>query len=284
METIKSLDKTSFNNLFLAFSEAFKDYDIQISKPELEVMLSRRGFIPKLSFGAFDNDQLVSFTLNGIGTFNELQTAYDTGTGTIEAYRGRGLASRIFMHSIPELKDAGVQQYLLEVLQHNKKAISVYQKLGFQVSREFNYFREKVENVRPVSGELPAKYQIQPIDLKLIKQMNSFLDFVPSWQNSFEAIARCLTDFLMWGVFTGEELAGYCIFESKSGDITQIAVAQEHRKRGLATCLMQEAIKNNRHRNLKLINSDIRCEAMTRCCASIGLTLQGQQFEMIRKI
>jgi len=284
METIKSLDKTSFDKLFLAFSEAFKDYDIQISKPELKVMLTRRGFIPELSFGAFDNDLLVSFTLNGIGTFNGLQTAYDTGTGTIEAYRGKGLASRIFMYSIPVLRDAGVQQYLLEVLQHNRKAISVYKKLGFQVSREFNYFSERVENVRIGSGELPAKYQIQPIDLKLMKQMNSFVDFVPSWQNSFEAIARCLTDFLMWGVFAGEELAGYCIFEPKSGDITQIAIAQEHRKQGLATCLLREAVKNNRHPNLKIINSDICCEVMTRFAASIGLTLQGQQFEMIRKI
>lgn len=67
MQTIQSLANHSFNQLFAAFSEAFNDYEIQISRAELEVMLSRRGFDQKLSFGTFEDDKLVSFTFNGIG-------------------------------------------------------------------------------------------------------------------------------------------------------------------------------------------------------------------------
>ena len=128
--------------LFTAFNEAFIDYEIQITSDELRALLKRRGFVPELSFGAFENERLIAFTFNGIGVFNDIKTAYDTGTGTIKEFRGRGIATEIFNNSIPFLKDAGVSQYLLEVLQHNPKAVSVYRKLGFEVSREFYYFTQ----------------------------------------------------------------------------------------------------------------------------------------------
>jgi len=284
METIQSLEHLNANQLYEAFREAFKDYDIQLSQPELEVMISRRGFVPELSFGAFADDRLASFTLNGIGLFNGMKTAYDTGTGTIESFRGQGLASRIFQYSLPELKKAGVQQYLLEVLQHNTGAVSVYRKQGFQVTREFNFFVEQVHNVHLEKYNLPSGYAIRHIDLNLKSQMMDCQDFMPSWQNSFESVERRLSDFRMWGVFAAEELVGYCIFEPNSGDITQIAVAPSHRNQGLASCLLREAVQTNRHKNLKLINTDVDCENITSWAKSIGLAQQGRQFEMLREI
>lgn len=281
---IQSLAAIHFDQLYNAFSEAFKDYELQLSPDELEVMISRRGYVPELSFGAFEGDRLISFTLNGIGNFNGTKTAYDTGTGTIEAYRGQGLASRIFRDSLPELKKAGVLQYLLEVLQHNTGAVSVYRKQGFEVSREFNYFVEQAANVRLEKYQLPAGYEIRPIDLSMKEQMKACQDFTPSWQNSFDSVERRLSDFLIWGAFAGETLVGYCIFEPNSGDITQLAVATAHRNRKLATSLLQEAAQTNRHKNLKLINADIECDSITRWAESIGLTLQGKQFEMVREI
>lgn len=281
---IQSLAHLGSDQLFAAFSEAFKDYELQLVQSELEIMISRRGYVPKLSFGAFENDRLVSFTLNGIGNFNGIKTAYDTGTGTIEEYRGQGLASRIFQDSLPELKKAGVRQYLLEVLQNNTSAISVYRKQGFEVSREFNYFVEQSENVRLEKYQLPAGYRIQPIVLSLKEQMIACQDFTPSWQNSFESVERRLSDFCLWGAFAGETLAGYCIFEPNSGDITQIAVATAHRNRGLATCLLREAAQTNKHKNLKLINTNTECDSITRWAESIGLTLRGKQFEMVRAL
>lgn len=131
---IRSLADTDFDTLYEAFSQAFADYEVQINGAQLRRMLKRRGFDARLSFAAFDGDRIAAFTLNGIGNYDGLPTAYDTGTGTLEAYRGQGLATRIFEHSIPYLKEAGIGRYLLEVLQHNTKAVSVYRKLGFDVT------------------------------------------------------------------------------------------------------------------------------------------------------
>ena len=45
-------------------------------------------------FAAFENDEIIAFTLNGIGTFNGIPTAYDTGTGTIKQYREQNIAGK----------------------------------------------------------------------------------------------------------------------------------------------------------------------------------------------
>lgn len=115
---IRSLEHIDFDTLFEGFSNAFSDYEIHFDKNEVQFMLIRRGYVPHLSFAAFDNGKIVSFTLNGIGLFNGIPTAYDTGTGTVKSFRGRGIAGEIFKYSLPYLKEAGIRQYLLEVLQN----------------------------------------------------------------------------------------------------------------------------------------------------------------------
>ena len=85
--------------------------------------------------------------LNGSGTFNGIPTAYATGTGTVKEYRGQNLAGTISTHSIPFLREAGIRQYLLEVLQNNEKAIAVYRRMNFEVVRKFNCFRQTIKQV-----------------------------------------------------------------------------------------------------------------------------------------
>ena len=116
---IRNLEHTDFETIFHGFKKAFADYEIHFEKEEVRSMLKRRGYNPQLSFAAFDNDEIVAFTLNGTGTFNGVLTAYDTGTGTIKQYRGQSIAGKIFTHSLPFLKESGISQYLLEVLQNN---------------------------------------------------------------------------------------------------------------------------------------------------------------------
>jgi len=284
METIKSLENTEFETLFAAFNEAFIDYELQINRQELKVMLARRGFVPELSFGAFDNNKLVSFTLNGIGLFEGIKTAYDTGTGTLKEYRGKGLASRIFSFSIPVLQQAGINQYVLEVLQHNTKAVSVYQKLGFTVRREFNYFVQNSGEISTKKTENQSKYTLKPIELHEIEQLKiiDFQDFNPSWQNSFEAIKRKPEDFLITGAFENKVLIGYSILEPTSGDITQLAISKQHRRNGVASYLLAEMLKQNRHHALKCINTETSCESIKGFLESANITLKGKQFEMIK--
>lgn len=279
-----SLESIGFDTLFEAFSMAFAEYDVQPNKEELRKMLHRRGFVPKLSFGAFDNGRLVSFTCNGIGSFGGVKTAYDTGTGTLKESRGQGLASSVFNESIPFLKSAGVCQYLLEVLQHNTGAVSVYRKQGFVTTREFNYFVSPMASLTPNNKELPVGFTLKEIALADLQAVGSWLDFEPSWQNSFEAILRKPDDFIVIGVHGGGALVGYGILEPSTGDLTQIAVDPNYRRVGLGSVILNELFSRNRHSSVKLINSDVSCNSVVELLKKNGIPVTGKQFEMVKKL
>lgn len=281
---IKSLEKTDFETLFIAFSKAFADYDIHLNPEELKSMWKRRGFNPNLSFAAFVGEDIVAFTLNGIGNFNEIQMAYDTGTGTLKEYRGQGLATKIFGYSIPYLKKANINHYLLEVQQQNTKAISVYQKIGFKVTRELNYFIWENGELKNEIKDTDTLYLIDQFEINKHDIISDFWDFYPSWQNSFESISRVSENFVNLGVFTGKKLIGYCIFEPNSGDITQLAVNKANRRNGIASLLLHEVSKLNKNTKTKLINSDITCSSMVDFLKAKNIEITGKQFEMIKDI
>lgn len=277
---IKSLEKLDMDQLYKGFREAFEDYEIQLSKEELSRMLKRRGFRAALSWGAFDGSRLVSFTFNGIGTYNGRRTAYDTGTGTLPDYRGQGLAGKVFRHTEERLKAASIEQYLLEVLQHNTTAVNLYKKLGFEVSRSFNYFHQDVNLLEfKTGGDLSGK--VKSMDIAEVQSFHDG-DYPHSWQNNMDAIHRSPEDFLGLGYFEDNALLGYLICEPRSGDITQIVVDPDHRRKGIATTLMSRARKINQHPRMKLINTDTRDEGLVHFLEALNIPLQGKQYEMIK--
>lgn len=282
--TIKPLSSTSFHPLYTAFNHAFADYEMQLQPDELKSMLIRRGFDADLSFAAFEDEHIVSFTFNGIGNYNGLKTAYDTGTGTLKAFRGQGLAKKIFEYSIPYLKESGIRHYLLEVLQHNTSAVSVYRNVGFLVSREFNYFVWNNNQINHNIQPLESNYYIQLFDTDLYPSLANFWDFQPSWQNSFDSILRAKEKFIHLGVFSQDALEGYCIFEPLSGDITQLAVHKNHRRKGIGSRLLYEVSKLNTHAKTKIINTEVHCNSITGFLKSKNIEVSGKQFEMIKEI
>ena len=282
---IKSLANTSFDTQFEAFEQAFIDYELQLDKSEHIAMLKRRGFNPALSFAAFDGDKIVSFTCNGIGDFYGTPTAYDTGTGTLKDYRGQGLATQIFQYSIPYLKQAGIKEYLLEVLQHNTGAVSVYSKVGFEVSREFYYFRSEVGQIKNQIKTIDPTLTLQVIDFNEYRSiMPDFWDFKPSWQNSAESINRSLEASVCMGAFAESKLVGYGAFEPISGDVTQIAVDKQYRRNGIGSLLFQKMLEVNEHDSIKILNTDIACNSMTAFLHSRNIEPVGKQFEMVKKL
>ncbi|TKG91986.1 GNAT family N-acetyltransferase [Puteibacter caeruleilacunae] len=285
METIKSLAGIEFSVIFEAFKEAFSDYEVQLNELELQRMLKRRSFNPDLSFAAFDDDKIVSFTLNGIGKYRSKKTAYDTGTGTLKAYRGKGLATKIFEYSVPFLKEAGVEQYLLEVLQHNDKAVSVYKKIGFEVSREFYYHVIEGDSFEMTEKPLDSEYSVEEVELFINRSMiDGFGDYYPSWQNTFVAMSVNLDHFKMVAAYKSDELIGYCFVEPQAGDIPQLVVASDHRRKGIGSTLLKEALKLNEKDSFKIINTDITCESMFEFLKAHGIEPRGKQFEMIKTL
>lgn len=276
---IKSLEHTDFDTLFRGFERAFVDYEIRFEKEELRSMLKRRGYHPQLSFAAFDNDEIVAFTLNGIGTFNGIPTAYDTGTGTVKDYRGQSLAGSIFAHSLPFLKEAGIMQYLLEVLQNNPKAISVYRRMNFEATREFYCFRQSIPLIDMQGGHTGCV--IKKVGTFAIRQAQNYCDFEPSWQNGIESVERGADDLMCFGAFLGGAMAGLCVCDVHTGDLTQIAVQREYRRKGIASRLLQAAVGHMKTKFVKILNISSCDRTMSAFLKSKNIPLASKQFEMV---
>lgn len=280
---IRSLEHTDFDTLFHGFERAFSDYEIHFEKEEVRSMLERRGYDPRLSFAAFDNDHIVAFTLNGIGRFKGTSTAYDTGTGTVKEYRGQGLARKIFKHSLPYLKEAGIRQYLLEVLQTNSRAIAVYRSMNFRTVRQFDCFRQSIANIAE-AGPAAACCKIESVGADFVRRAQSFCDFITSWQNSMESIGRGESGLLFLGATMGDTPAGYCVLDPCSGDLTQIAVGKEFRRKGVATQLLDEALKLMHTDFVKVINVDADCRSLVSFLEHRNIQLASKQYEMLLQL
>ena len=282
---IKSLDGVDSQVLHQAFVRAFAGYDAPTpDESALQTMLARRGFNPALSFGAFDGGELVSFTFNGTGFYCKTATVYDTGTGTIPEYRKQGLAKRIFSESKPVLVSAGMKQYLLEVLRQNVKAVELYQSLGFEMVREFDYYYAPAKDINKKQVTTDSGIEFQEISEPDIDLFSSFQDFRPSWQNSFEAVNRRLNDFTIITATYKGMITGYGILEPMSGDITQIAVKHSFRRNGIGTALLNRMLDLNRFGSVKMINVEKNCHSLSSLADSFGWKPAGSQFEMMSKL
>jgi len=282
---IRNLKNVGFDDVFHAFERAFCDYAISFGKDEVRSMLKRRGFNPGLSFAAFDNGEIVAFTLNGTGIYGNVATAYDTGTGTIKEYRGKGLAQEIFTHSIPYLKQSGIERYVLEVLQDNVKAISVYRKLGFSVTREFDCFRQetgKVSRLEVCDKVLPI--EVAELAFERVAEASGFCDFCPSWQNSFDSIERAGGDVVCLGAIVAGKVVGYCVFDPMTGDLSQIAVAHSYRRKKIASRLLYEAVSRIPANGIKALNIPPDCTSLEGFLMRNNLMLTGKQFEMAMQL
>ncbi len=281
---IRSLEHNSIEELYIAFNEAFKDYPRSWTLQEFENMIRRRSFNAKLSFGAFEDEKLVSFTLNGIGQFNNKITAYDTATGTIQKFQGKGLATQIFETAAPVLKAAGCQQYLLEVLTNNDKAISVYTKIGFKTIRQINYHVTELKDLKPGKQQNLPELELKELNLDAISALEYMFDIQPSWQNNFASLANAPANFKIIGAFLNNTIVGYGVIETATGDVPQLVIAKDHRKKGIASILFTELLKHNKATNVRFINVENNYAAAESFLASKGVNSLGSQFEMIKEL
>lgn len=277
---IRSLASESFDVVAEAFMAAFADYNITFSKNQLADMMLRRGYRAELSFAAFSADGCpVSFILNGIGMWQGHLTAYDTGTGTVKEYRGLGLSERVFTHSIPLLRRAGVKRYLLEVLSDNTPAVKVYTRLGFHTVREFNCYSIPP---RPHVATGNAEVDIQRVPLSEISPFREdFADFPPSWQNDFASFHRAADNMVAIVASVGNNPVGYAVAEPLYGDIAQIAVKPSMRRRGIATRLLSELMAVIGPRECRMVNVDTACRSLSDFLLASGFSLTVRQHEMM---
>jgi ribosomal protein S18 acetylase RimI-like enzyme len=277
------LSPPDFNALHAAMLEAFSDYIIpfRLSETQFENHIAVNAVDINRSVGAFINGKMVGFTLNGFGLWNGKSTVYDAGTGVVPAFRGKGVAAKIFDFMLPALRRSGGEQILLEVITENEKAARLYRKMDFRETRRLLLFE------RQKSPDYSSKtdFIIREISAPDWELLKTFWDGKTCWQNSIEAFKRSLTRKIVFGAFRKETCVGYGVVYLKSGNLAQIAVDKNYRRRGVASRLlseMQKAVGENKPLRAGNVDENLKCAVDFLKNRSFTETLS--QFEMIKTL
>jgi len=260
---VRPLTGILFEQIFETFSRGFSDYVVpfQPSSDALREMLTRRGFVASLSVGAFDGDQLVGITLNGV----DEDRAYDSGTAVIPTHRRRGLSSRMMQLSFELLAP---RTYILEVLQQNTPAVALYESLGFVHTRPFQ--------VWSFAAQAPSRLpELANADLDVIR---SWCDVVPSWQNDVPSLRRARDSYVVLG-----DSDGAAVLFPRTGDLPLLAVAPHARKQGLGRRLLNAAA-TRANKPLRILNVDDRDAGISAFLEKCGAARGPKQFEMVRPL
>lgn len=284
MFNYKTLENTNIEILHQTFVDAFSDYKVKIDLPfwKFEQMLQRRGYVSEISIGAFINDKLVGFVLNGFRGWNGKSTVYDLGTGVVGEYRKQGITSNVLLKIGELLKEKKVEQYLLEVIQTNTSAFELYKKQGFEIVREFACFRLEKDNHKPM-----MTWKVEHVDKFNStdwEQLKKFWDFAPSWQNSIDSIISLQDAFIYSVVRIDNEIVGYGIVDKKTGDIPQIGVNKNYRRKGIAESIVSDLIGNVEINRASVLNVDDKSEITKDFLVSLGFVYSVGQYEMILKL
>ena len=276
---IRSLKGIELGVLYRAFVDAFSDYvvSLQPTEDQLRELFKRRGVDLSISAGAFVEGELVGFTFNAMDQYQNLATVYDAGSGVVPTHRRQGISDAIFRFLTPLLKNAGGEQYLLEVIESNLPAVKLYEKIGFRFSRKFDVFVGSVQGIVPASA-----FEIREVEPNW-EYWKTIWDWEPSWQNSSASIQRSSKEKLFRGVFLQNRCIGYGIIYPESGDVPQFCIEREFRGRGAGKSLIA-ALQTLTGAQLRFINLDSSSEATIRLIESCGVPRFGSQLEMRMKL
>lgn len=166
MITYSNLTGLSISYLKNIFNEAFSDYTIpmQLDEKQIRAHLESNDFDPKLSIGCFDGDKMVGFVFVG----HRDNRLYDAGTAVIKEYRRNGIAREMLEKIIAKMDKS--DEFILECISTNSRALKLYESLGFKRKRHFVCF--KLSNGGQLSKEV-----------SLGSRSDITKSYNPSWQN-----------------------------------------------------------------------------------------------------
>lgn len=271
---IRALAASDFDAVHAAFLEAFSDYFVPLSltREQLAEMMTRRGWVPEASVGIFDDGKLVAFTLNGI----DGEQAYDSGTGVVRSHRRRGLGKQMIDFVEPELRRRGCRLYVLEVLEQNAAAAGLYAQSGFVETRRFQCWKFETQRLKVSKSQRDD--DVAPLRLCDFETLQLWWDILPSWQNSTASILRAKDHYEVLG-----NDDGYAVVFPSNGDLPQLAVRPEARRRGLGTRLLNAAAAAA-GKPLRILNLDDRDEEIAAFLEAAGAVKTVRQLEMVKTL
>ncbi|MEO1335785.1 MAG: GNAT family N-acetyltransferase [Myxococcota bacterium] len=276
---VRTLERIAIGTIFDVFSDAFASYflPMNMTLEQFTHRMNSLGVDYGGSYGYFEDDTLVSFVLHGFKTVQGQTKAYNAGTGTRPANRGRGLTRHVYGACIDDLCKRGVNDVRLEVIVENHAAIRAYEAIGFITMRELLYAKhsEAASKHRPIAG-----VHVDSIEQPNWTQLRQFWDWPPTWQNDVEVLDAGPDDYVILGASRGDRLLGYLALAPRSGKVAQYAVDPAFRRQGIGTALVHAA-RERSEGSLVFVNVDAGDDASVGFLQAVDLQVQLRQYDML---
>lgn len=275
---VQTLETFSIQDITNVFNQAFADYIIPIQLTQMNLLdkIKSENIFLDYSIGISVNDQLVAFILTGIDSKDNAMLSYNAGTGVIPEFRGNHFPEKMYNYLLPLLRKNNIHHHQLEVITQNTKAIQIYEKLGYHISKQVSCFKGKVS-----VPNSPSPFIYRRIDVIDESEVHPFWNYQPTYQNTFSSINRNSELHQSIGAFFKGNCVGYIIFVTTTGRIKQFGVHPDFRQKGIAHHLFYEVQKENPTNDVSLLNIDNNDSETIAFLHKIGFQLTVEQFEMI---
>lgn len=264
-----SLQEISIKQLVSCLNSAFADYEqpICFTPESLEYYLTASAVDLSLSYGAFVNEQPIGIILNSTGVYHGEQVVFDAGTGIVPAHRGQKVFSMLFDFTVEQLHQRGITKYYLEVLQSNKRAVSIYTKKEFSVRRAYS--------VLTASGAEPGRKEDVPIiAYEAFRAFPTTFSVEPSFEHTSYNIEQ---NPHLYEVICLDGKA-YCIYAKRNGQLIQMHYNDLSALKDVISALLQ------RYPRAMAKNVDCDCMDVIQLLTELGFVEILKQYEMVRDI
>lgn len=221
-----------------------------------------------LSYGVFDQERLVGFIINAVDHRNGFHTAFNTGTGVIPEYRGRGIVKKIYDRAFIDFRQMGIQKCTLEVITINEPAIRSYKGVGFEICKNYYCYGGEIgvpDNATFALSEVPLK----EVNWNALPGQELY-----SWDFQNKTIVD--GDYVFYQVLHQESVESYFVFKHDTKTIAQMEMLKDTPEGWSRLFAAIKSISSN----ARIINLDGRLTRKIKMVEKYGLVNTINQYEM----
>lgn len=272
---IRDLSRTPLEDIIFAILMAFEGYFLTM--PSDTDYWKNRFQAARVdwtcSFGLFDKGELMAFIIHGIDKRGHQKVAFNTGTGVVPSYRGQKIVDQLYEHAFSLLQQKKITHCALEVLQENRRAIRVYERIGFLITKEYACFKGKLAK---------STYQTTLTNVNLA-DVNNPQESLYAWDNSYNAVKNSVkgTYRCCEVLNLRQEKIGFFVLNIQSAYLPQFEIYKtdlvEH------WLLLFDGIAQL-NRAVKINNVDAQRVNLISILLNLGLKNTANQYEMERAL
>jgi ribosomal protein S18 acetylase RimI-like enzyme len=183
---IKRLKDCTITEAVEAWNIGFEGYyfDLTMTTEKFLARMASEELSEELSVVAFWNEKPVGLIVNGIREFQGQLIGWNGGTAVDKDYRSKGIGRRLLEATLDILEDHDVHVSTLEAISENKRAIALYQSLGYDII-------DHLECLEKMRGPIPFLnsniYQIMRVPPQEIGNL-SFYQGKNPWQTHWQSV------------------------------------------------------------------------------------------------